>query len=108
MMSSTIKYGIRNAPPPFSNAVNGNLQMLPRPTDIAMQLIKNSTSLPQLARSLGAFVVVAAVSVADAVAADLVDVAELLPDKPVVDTTFYCHIPLQHKFQIDKTNKANN
>lgn len=95
MISSTIKYGIRNAPPPFSSAVNGNRQMLPRPTDIAMQLIKNSTSLPQLARSLGGFVAAAAAAAAAAVVgADLVDVAELLPDEPVVDTTFCWHIPL--------------
>lgn len=76
MISNTIKYGIRNAPPPFSSAVNGNLQIFPRPTDIAMQLIKNSTSLPQLARSL-------------ATVAGLAVVAELLLPVPVVDTPFY-------------------
>lgn len=73
----------------YSNCVT----ILPRPTDIAMQLIKNSTSLPQLARSLGAFVSVA-VAAAAAVGVDLVDVTELLPDEPVVETTFCWHIPL--------------
>lgn len=61
-MANTIKYGIKNAPPPFSNAVNGNRHTFPRPTDIAMHDIKNSISFPQLARSdFVAFVVAVAV-----------------------------------------------
>lgn len=55
MISNTIKYGIRNAPPPFASAVKGNLQTFPKPTDIAMHDIKNSTSLPQLPRSATGF-----------------------------------------------------
>lgn len=35
-------------PPPFSSAVNGNLQTFPRPTDRAMQDSRNSISLPHL------------------------------------------------------------
>lgn len=49
-MNKTIKYGIRNAPPPFSRAVNGNRHTFPRPTDIAMQDIRNSISLPHDSR----------------------------------------------------------
>lgn len=52
-MNSTIIYGIRNAPPPFSRAVNGNRQTLPKPTDIAMQDIRNSISLPHESRAGG-------------------------------------------------------
>lgn len=55
MMSNTIKYGMRNAPPPLSNAVNGNRQTFPKPTDIAMQDIKNSMSFPHLPRSAAGF-----------------------------------------------------
>lgn len=56
MINNTMRYGIKNAPPPFSNAVKGNRQMLPKPTDIAMHDIKNSMSFPQLPRSVGCFV----------------------------------------------------
>lgn len=66
-MINTIKYGIKNAPPPFSRAVNGNRQIFPNPTDIAMHDIKNSISLPQLARSLVAADAAVGVSVADVV-----------------------------------------
>lgn len=45
-------YGIRKAPPPFSRAVKGKRQTLPRPMDMAMQDIRNSTPFPQVARSL--------------------------------------------------------
>lgn len=55
MISNTIKYGIKNAPPPFSNAMNGKRQIFPKPTDIAMHDIKNSISFPQLPRSAGTF-----------------------------------------------------
>lgn len=69
------KSKIERVPPPFSSAVNGKRQILPKPTDIAMQLIKNSMSLPQLARSLAV------------VAVDLVDATGMLP-VPIVDTPF--------------------
>lgn len=51
-MSKTITYGIRKAPPPFSNAVNGNLQIFPKPTDIEMQDMRNSKPLPHVGRSV--------------------------------------------------------
>lgn len=41
---------MRKAPPPFSKAVNGNLQTFPRPTDIAMQDKRNSISFPHISR----------------------------------------------------------
>lgn len=44
-------YGIRKAPPPFSYAVNGNRQTLPRPTDMAMQDSRNSLSFPHCCRA---------------------------------------------------------
>lgn len=44
-------YGIKKAPPPFSYAVNGNLHILPKPTDIAIQEKRNSIPLPHLALS---------------------------------------------------------
>lgn len=43
-------HGNRKAPPPFSRAVNGNLQTFPNPTDREMQDSKNSTSFVQRSR----------------------------------------------------------
>uniref|UniRef100_A0A8W7P933 Uncharacterized protein n=1 Tax=Anopheles coluzzii TaxID=1518534 RepID=A0A8W7P933_ANOCL len=49
-MNSTIRYGSRNAPPPCFSAVYGNFQMLPNPTEYAMQDSINSMSRPHLSR----------------------------------------------------------
>uniref|UniRef100_A0A8W7P9Q6 Uncharacterized protein n=1 Tax=Anopheles coluzzii TaxID=1518534 RepID=A0A8W7P9Q6_ANOCL len=49
--SSTIRYGITNAPPPLRNAVDGNFHTLPSPTESAMQDIRNSTPLSHFSRS---------------------------------------------------------
>lgn len=46
-----MRYGIRKAPPPLSSAVNGKRHTLPRPTDMAMQDMRNSRPLPQVSRS---------------------------------------------------------
>lgn len=51
-MNNTMTYGMRKAPPPFSYAVFGNLQTLPRPTEKAMHDIRNSNPLPHWARSV--------------------------------------------------------
>lgn len=45
-----MRYGMRKAPPPLSSAVNGKRHTLPRPTDIAMQDMRNSRPLPQVSR----------------------------------------------------------
>lgn len=67
------KKQLMNAPPPFSNAVNGNRQILPKPTDIAIHDIKNSISLPQLARSLTFAVGWPLAAVVSATGDDIVD-----------------------------------
>lgn len=55
-------YGITKAPPPFSYAVNGNLQIFPRPTDIAMQDIKNSIPFDHFGLSSTSVLAILAVS----------------------------------------------
>lgn len=65
MTNKTITYGIRNAPPPFSYAVNGKRQMLPKPTEVWMHDIRNSVLFAHVGRS---FIVTAAVTAAAAAA----------------------------------------
>ena len=49
--NNTTMQGIKKAPPPFSQAVKGNLQTFPRPTDIEIQDIRNSIGLSHCCRS---------------------------------------------------------
>lgn len=52
MSTSTMKYGMRKAPPPFWHAMNGNLHKFPKPTDMEMHTMRNSTEFPHRARSM--------------------------------------------------------
>lgn len=62
-------YGITKAPPPFSNAVNGNLHTFPSPTEHAIQDIKNSNWFPHSSR-LGA-----ALISSDGISVSVIDVS---------------------------------